>query len=291
LEEVLNVEQLLDRYEDFEEKEPKSEDFDDLHFQRIQGIPVLTEPEEQDLLQRWCEFRDEAAKDRIILAHMRMVPAIARAAARKSGLEPNTNMLPGPARKTAWDGYAEVVSDLTAAGNLALVKAVHGYHLGVEAKFYTYARTAVKREIWWEQIPFLRSVVRRKDRSPAVLDLSIDPHKPDPRHVEDNVGRRATPTVRDDPEDDHGDGRVSGFSRLRRHDAEEDKLIEWLDSQPRLHKLPKLQRVIIKGRQRGYTLKVIAKTLNMSTTTVWRKEQAALATLERMLADEGSLDC
>jgi DNA-directed RNA polymerase sigma subunit (sigma70/sigma32) len=128
-------EQLLDDYEDFEEGDKPSEDFTKLHFRRIKAIPVLSEAEEQDLLQRWCEFKDEKAKDRIVEAHMRMVPPIARNAALKAGFEPSYNMLAGNAKWIAGLGFDEVISDLTAAGNLGLVQAVGGYRLGQNAKF------------------------------------------------------------------------------------------------------------------------------------------------------------
>ena len=52
---------LVDQYEDYEEKDTPSEDIAELHFQRIQAIPILSEAEERDLIQRWCEFKDEKA--------------------------------------------------------------------------------------------------------------------------------------------------------------------------------------------------------------------------------------
>ena len=109
---------------------------------------------------------------------MRMVPPIARNAAYKAGFLPNYNMMAGSAKWTAGIGFDEVISDLTAAGNLGLVLAVGGYRLGRKVKFYTYARTCVRREIW-KQATFLRSAVRRKDGSEAKWDLSIDPLMPD----------------------------------------------------------------------------------------------------------------
>ena len=85
---------LVDQYEDYEENDTPSEDIAELHFRRIQAIPILTEAEEQDLLQRWCDFRDEKARERIVEAHMRMVPPIARDAAYKAGFQPNYEMMP-----------------------------------------------------------------------------------------------------------------------------------------------------------------------------------------------------
>jgi DNA-directed RNA polymerase sigma subunit (sigma70/sigma32) len=161
MEKLIDSEQLFDDYADFEEEDDPSEDIADLHFRRIQAIPVLTDAKELDLLQRWCEFGD-----RIVEAHMRMVPPIARAAALKAGFEPNYNMLPKAVRSTAATGFPEVVSDLTAAGNLGLVQALGGYRLGMNARFYTYARRCVRREVW-KQVTFLRSVVRRKDGGTA----------------------------------------------------------------------------------------------------------------------------
>ena len=80
---------LVDQYEDFEEKDTPSEDIAELHFQRIQAIPILTEAEERDLLQRWCRFKDENAREQIVESHLRMVPPIARDAAYKAGFLPN----------------------------------------------------------------------------------------------------------------------------------------------------------------------------------------------------------
>ena len=196
-------EQLFDRYDDFEEQDTPSEDIGALHFQRIQAIPVLSDAEERDLLQRWCQFKDEKARERIIRAHMRMVPPIARNAAYKAGFQPNYNMMAGTAKWTAGVGFDEVISDLTAAGNLGLMLAVEGYRLGKGARFYAYARTCVRREVW-KQATFLRSAVRRKDGSEAKWDVSIDPLMPDVHHVHDNVGSRAKPSVSKDPEGDGG---------------------------------------------------------------------------------------
>jgi hypothetical protein len=200
---------LADCYEDFEEHDSPSEDIAALH-RRIQAIPILSDAEERDLLQRWCEFRDEKAKDRIVLAHMRMVPPIARAAARSAGFEPNYKMLAGPAKWTAGVGFDEVISDLTAAGNEGLMLAVGGYRLGKNVKFYTYARKCVEREVW-KQATFLRSAVRRKDGREAKWDLSIDPLMPDVHDTRDNVGSRANPSVSKDPE---GDGGSDGKDRI-----------------------------------------------------------------------------
>ena len=270
---------LFDQYDDVEEKDVPSEDFTALHFQRIQAIPVLTDAEEADLLQRWCQFKDEKARERIILAHMRMVPPIARNAAYKAGFQPNYNMMAGTAKWTAGVGFDEVISDLTAAGNLGLMLAVEGYRLGKGAKFNTYARQCVRREVW-KQATFLRSAVRRKDRREAKWDLSIDPLMPDVHHVHDNVGSRANPSVRDDPEDDTGD--CTGTASHSRQRPQPEEPIEL-----RLELLPKEELRIINGRMRGLKLREIAEELGLSTATVWRREQSAI---KRVRAD-GNVGC
>jgi RNA polymerase sigma factor (sigma-70 family) len=270
------MEAHLDRYEDFEEEEKPSEDIAELHFRRIQAIPVLSEPEEEDLLKGWCKFRDEKAKDRIVRAHMRMVPPIAREAAYKAGFQPNHEMLPTAQRFVAAAGFAEVISDLTAAGNLGLVQAVGGYRLGQDVKFYTYARTCVMREVW-EQATFLRSAVRRKDGSPALFDLSIDPLMPDVHDFRDYAGSQAhclRPTAIDDKSTDWG---LTGpsHSRLRVLEEEEPNEIN-------MDHLPEQDRLLITARMRGIKLKKIAEALGVSVSTVWRKEKSAIARMQNL---------
>ena len=268
------MEKFIDDPEEFEEKDKPSEDIGELHFQRIQSFPLLTDAEELDLLQRWCEFRDKRTGDRIVRAHMRMVPPIARQAALKAGFEPNYNMLPTADRATAATGFAEVVSDLTAAGNLGLVQALGGYRLGKNVKFYSYARKCVRREIW-KQATFLRSVVGKKGRKDGVtvkFDQSIDPLLPEIHDTRDYCGSRALcklPTR--SPDDKSTDWGMTGasHSRLRPQVKEPIKL--------NLDHLRKDELQIITGRARGLKLAELAKELNVSVASVWRKEKTAIA--------------
>ena len=261
---------LLDDYADFEEEDESSEDIGAHHFRRIQAFPLLTDAEERDLLQLWCEFRDEKVGDQIVEAHMRMVPPIARDEAVKAGFEPNYNMLPTAQRCTAATGFAEVVSDLTAAGNLGLVQALEGYQLGNDVKFYTYARKCVRREVW-KQATFLRSVVRRKDGSTAKFDLSIDPLMPDVPDALDYVGSRAKSLVSIDSGGTDRDWVTAKASHSRLRPQPEEPITL------NLRQLPKDERRIIKARMNGLKLHEIAKELEVSIATIWRKEKAAIA--------------
>ena len=121
---------LVDQYDDFEEKDAPSEDIAALHFQRIQAIPVLSDAEERTCCSAGASSRTRRPGSEIIEAHLRMVPPIARNAAYKAGFQPNYEMMAGTAKWTAGVGFDEVISDLTAAGNLGLMLAVDGYRLG-----------------------------------------------------------------------------------------------------------------------------------------------------------------
>ena len=189
-------------------------------------------------------------------------------------------MAGGGVKWTAALGFNEVVSDLTAAGNLGLMLAVDGYRLGRNVKFYTYARTCVRREIW-KQATFLRSAVRRKDRSEAKWDVSIDPLMPDVHHVHDNVGTRAnSQIVKDAKFNDCNETPASQSHGRLRPQPSEPKIIT-------LDGLTKDERRIIQGRMRGLKLRELAKELGLSTATVWRREQSAF----KRIRANGNADC
>ena len=99
-----------------------------------------------------------------------MVPALARNSARKFGFEPFWETLPAGTKRDAFTGYQEVVSELTAEGNLALVNALEHYDLSSGYVFYTYARTCVSNAIM-RQHKSLRSAVDRPYGRPAPWDL------------------------------------------------------------------------------------------------------------------------
>jgi DNA-binding CsgD family transcriptional regulator len=269
------IEQYFDHPEDFEPREAgASEEFGQLYFARIQRIPLLTQAEAQDLLERWDRFKDEKARERIINSHLRLVPPIARSTARKFAFEPNWNMLPsGPVKQAAFTGYREVVSELTAEGNLALVNATVHYKLDRGAVFYTYARKCVGRAIV-HRAKALRTNVDRPFNHPAPWDLSIDPARPDVHDTRNYVGSRANPTVSDDLEegDIPGDTARSNMSRLRA--LPQEPHVTFDDGQ-----LTNEEMCVIRARMQGQKLKEIATGLGMSIATTWRRERSAVEKL------------
>jgi Primase C terminal 1 (PriCT-1) len=166
------------------------------------------------------------------------------------------------------------------------VQALEGYRLGMNARFYTYARRCVEREIW-KQATFLRSAVRRKDGGTAKWDLSIDPLLPDVHDFRDYVGS-ASPSVSDDPKDGTADWVVkASHSRLRPQFEEPRIAFPLLDPVPK-DDLTIVERRIISGRMDGLTLTKLADELGVSVATVWRKEKTAI---EGCKTHEGNFDC
>jgi RNA polymerase sigma factor (sigma-70 family) len=232
-------------------------------------------------LERWCKFRDEKARDRIAGAHLRMVPPIARKIASKFGFSPSYGLLPPGQGRDARTGYHEVISELTGEGNLALMEALEHFDIDQGFQFSIYARTCVSNAIV-RHAKALRSVVDRPFDRPAPWDLSIDPQKPDPIDTrEGNVGSRARPTVSDDPEDDPADNDPAGnsrsvFPRLRPPPKEPELIFRVHDL---IELLPDEERHVMRSRIQGQSLKEIALDLDISTTTVWRRQQTAIEKL------------
>jgi RNA polymerase sigma factor (sigma-70 family) len=278
---------LLDRYDAYDEREEKSEDFAALHFQRIQRIPQLTAIEERDLLQRWCEFKERTAADRIIEAHLRMVPPIARKAAIKYGFEPSWNLLPPGAAEAALVGYDEVISDLTAAGNLALVEALEGYRLGHGTRFCTYVLTCVRNKISRHAVKLI-SVVDRPygSKEIAKFDLSIDPFMPDVFDFRDNFGFRVAATNSDDLKPGAPTAQKVPRTRLRPLTNTPEIIFDLEDSGYRaMAGLSRVESRIVRGHHLiGMTLKELASEVGMSVSTVWRMEKSALERLARLNA-------
>jgi hypothetical protein len=130
------------------------------YFKRANAIPTLSRAEASQLIERWQRFKDQRARERVILAHLRIPPSVARKAARRYGHEPNKHMMDRRACVDAWKGYRALVEELTAEGNLALVKSVDCFDPDKGYAFATYAG----RSIWNAVHRRLRSFASAVDR-------------------------------------------------------------------------------------------------------------------------------
>lgn len=91
---------------------------DPLYFDRVLDLALLSHAEESALARRWRRFGDQAARNLIIQAHLRLVPPIARRYYR-----------PGAS-----------LSELVAEGNLGLLRASAKFEPQRGYRFATYAR-------------------------------------------------------------------------------------------------------------------------------------------------------
>lgn len=86
----------------------------------VQRHPMLSQEEELDLAHRWRSAKDEAAADRLVTAHIRLVVRIA----------------------SSFRGYGVPANDLVSVGSIGLMQAVRGYDPDRGFRFATYA-------MWW----------------------------------------------------------------------------------------------------------------------------------------------
>jgi DNA-directed RNA polymerase sigma subunit (sigma70/sigma32) len=149
----------------------KSEDFGAFYFASISRIPPLAKCEDLILARRWRDHRDIAARDRLIRAHLRMVPPLARAAAKRF-YEPSWKTLPAGCAKDACAGYEARISHLIAAGNLGLMLAADRFDPDRGVCFATAAKYSIRKEIWTEA-GFDMSVVTRPCRERYLFDVSL----------------------------------------------------------------------------------------------------------------------
>jgi len=214
---------------------------------------LLTRAEESELIERWRRFRDEKARDRVIGSHLRIPPAIARKAARR--FEPNKHVMSSAAIVDAWKGHRALIEELTAEGNLALVKCVDHFDPGKGFVFATYAGRCVRNAIW-KRLRSFSSVVDRPKGKPTPTDIYIDPTMPDFQPPEDYCGGQArTETyganderTSDYSERNEGEMLPGKYKRLRRPEPEPDYVAE-LDTL--LSVLPDIEANVINLRRLG----------------------------------------
>jgi Sigma-70 region 2/Winged helix-turn-helix DNA-binding len=214
-------------------------------------IPPLSEKEQNELLFRWREFKDRKARDRIVQANLRLVPPIAKATTKRFGFS-------GPSFITAW-------FELIGGGSLGLVNAVDGFDPKRGHKLEHYARRSIRNECI-RAAKSLLSVVDRPYYAHCPRDIFIDPQLPDILVTTDYCGSRARPTQHlNDLDECLG----SAHCRLRPWPEEHEVRFK--------KKANPIGSKIMDLRKAGLTLKEIADKLGMSTTTVWRREQAHIA--------------
>src|SRR3989339_557481 len=90
------------------------------YLQEIRKFPMLTLDEEQDLSQRWAKHGDEAAADRMVTSHLRLVAKIAM----------------------GYRGYGLPVAELISEGNVGMMQAVKRFDPDRGFRLATYA-------MWW----------------------------------------------------------------------------------------------------------------------------------------------
>ena len=90
------------------------------YLQEIRKFPMLTLDEEQDLSQRWARDGDEAAADRMVTSHLRLVAKIAM----------------------GYRGYGLPVAELISEGNVGMMQAVQRFDPDKGFRLSTYA-------MWW----------------------------------------------------------------------------------------------------------------------------------------------
>jgi RNA polymerase sigma-32 factor len=98
---------------------------------RVRSFPVLSREDEQALLTRWIGSQEEAAKDRLLAAHLRYVVAIALRYRR----------------------YGVPVEELVSEGNFGLVHALGKFEPDRGTRFVTYAA-------YWIRAYVLNHVIR-----------------------------------------------------------------------------------------------------------------------------------
>ena len=240
------------------------------YYNRVNAIPLLTQSEQTELIERWQKFRDDKARERILRSHLRMPPAIARKAAVR--FQPNKWVMTGPALVDAWKGHYGLVDELTAEGNLALVESVNHFDTTKGFSFSTYAG----RSIWNAVNRRLRSfssVVDRPWGKSVPLDIYIDAKLSDFLPTEDSCGGMARVAITsDDDKRKQGEPLPGKFARLR-HST--DDLVYLRDAEHHLDQLPRLQAKTLRLRIAGFKLREVAEELGVSTPTTWRIEQSA----------------
>lgn len=108
--------------------------------------PMLEAGEERDLARRWRGSEDQAARDRLVTSHLRLVAKTAR----------------------NYAGYGIAQSDLVSAGTVGLMRAVRSFDPELGFRFATYAAWWIRAEIHhyvldnWSLVRISRDAANRR---------------------------------------------------------------------------------------------------------------------------------
>jgi RNA polymerase primary sigma factor len=136
-----------------------------LYLRQINEVPLLTAEEEKELGWRIINDNDQAAKDRMIKANLRLVVSISKNYSHRG--------LP--------------LSDLIEEGNIGLIRAVEGFDPAQGARFSTYAS-------WWIKQAIKRTLINAVQpiHIPAYMVELIAKWKETTRRLEEQLGRQPT---------------------------------------------------------------------------------------------------
>ena len=101
------------------------------YMEDIKQFPILSEAQEQDLIERWYGRGDRKAYDALIASHLRLVPKIAQ----------------------RYAGYGIPVVDLIGEGNIGLLQSAERFEPEKGFRFSTYAR-------WWIRAAMLNFILQ-----------------------------------------------------------------------------------------------------------------------------------
>lgn len=270
----------------------------DAFIQAANRAPILSPEQEKELMRRLHEENDMAAGRDLVLAHLRLVVAIAR----------------------SYLGYGLPHADLIQEGNIGLLKAIKNFDAKRGARLMTFAEYWIRSEIQdyivknWRQVKLATTKSQRKlffnlrsMRGETALTYSkanqiadtLDVKPSEVLEMEQRMYGNETPLELNDPDDD------SEFSNapiqwLTRQEDEPTAILEQQDEErmqregirQALLSLDERSRRVVQARWLNededgniapITLQDLADELGVSAERVRQIEKAALAKMKKVL--------
>ena len=155
-------------------RHPSYEELYRAYLSRVEAIPSLKPGEDLTLARLWRDHKDEQSRNRLVEAHLRIVPGYARQTAVRYLNSPYD-----------WG----VIRQLIGAGNDGLILAVDRFDPSRGFQFSTASRWSIRKEIIREALLYLKSVSRPYDVK-LPRDVSLDCIRgEDDRELEITIGR------------------------------------------------------------------------------------------------------